>query len=338
VHEAAQRTAPAPAVHDRARLLADVLQGLLRPQKQIACKYFYDAAGSQLFERICELPEYYLTRTELAIMTGAADEIAAALGARTRLVEFGSGSSTKTRLLLDRLAAPTAYVPVDISAHALAAAVAALRRSYPRLPVEPRSADYTRPFALPPAPAGTERTICYFPGSTIGNFTDDEACSFLRRVAAVCGPRGGLLVGVDLQKDLGVLLPAYDDAAGVTAAFNKNLLHRLCRELDADVDADCFEHRAIWDGAAGRIEMQLVSRCEQTIRVGGIAIPFRRGEILTTEYSHKYTLPGFAALAARGGFAVARVWTDPRQWFSVQLLISAYALGIADASRASCRP
>jgi dimethylhistidine N-methyltransferase len=320
VPETAQRAAAVAAEHGSRRVLADVVHGLLRPQKQIACKYFYDAAGSQLFERICELPEYYLTRTELEIMTGAADVIAAALGSRTRLVEFGSGSSTKTRLLLDRLAAPAAYVPVDISAHALDAAVAALRRAYPRLVIEPRSCDYTQPFALPPAPAGTERTVCYFPGSTIGNFTDGEAVAFLRRVAGVCGPRGGLLVGVDLQKDLGVLLPAYDDAQGVTAAFNKNLLVRLVRELGAEIDCDRFEHRAIWNGAAGRIEMQLVSRCEQAMRIGGLSIPFRRGEILTTEYSHKYTLPGFAAVAARGGFAVERVWTDRRRWFSVQLL------------------
>ncbi len=304
----------------RAAMLAEVLAGLERPDRLLPCKYFYDQHGSALFERICELPEYYLTRTELALMRREAGAMADALGERVRLVEFGSGSSTKTRLLLDALRRPAAYVPVDLAADQLAAACDELRARYPGLPVQPVCADYSGPFVLPAAPAGAGATVCYFPGSTIGNFTADEAAAFLRRVAALVGAGGMLLVGADLRKDVGVLLPAYDDGEGVTAAFNHNLLRRANAELGADFVIGQFAHRAIWNGLAGRIEMQLVSRCAQTVRIGAREFPFRRGEILTTEYSHKYTLPGFAQIAAAGGFAVERVWTDDRQWFSVQLL------------------
>jgi dimethylhistidine N-methyltransferase len=308
------------AADARQRMLAEVQRGLARPDKQIPCKFFYDDEGSRLFERICELPEYYLTRTELLLTTSAADEMARALGPGVRMVEFGSGSSRKTQLLLDRLDGAAAYVPIDIARTALQQAVAALRLRYPRLPIESICADYTEPFQLPAASAATRRTVCYFPGSTIGNFTDDEAVRFLRRVAHVCGREGGLLVGADLRKDTAVLLPAYNDSAGVTAEFNRNVLRRIRADLGAEVAPEQFEHRAIWNGVAGRIEMQLISVREQVVRVGGTSFPFRSGEILTTEYSHKYTLEGFAALAAAGGFAVEHVWTDPQRWFSVQLL------------------
>lgn len=316
----AQSDAPPAGAANAPQMVADVLAGLARPDRCLPCKYFYDAAGSALFERICELPEYYLTRTELAIMEAAAGEMAAALGGDLRLVEFGSGSSRKTRLLLDALGGEVAYVPVEIAREPLAAAVAALQAAYPRARITPLCADYTGPLELPPAPAGIRRTACYFPGSTIGNFTRAEAVAFLIRLAAMVGPGGMLLVGADLVKDTAVLLPAYNDAAGVTAEFNRNLLRRVNLELGADFDLGGFAHRAVWDGVAGRIVMQLISRRAQTVGVAGGRFPFRQGEILTTEYSHKYTLPGFAAMAAEAGFAVARVWTDPRRWFSVQLL------------------
>lgn len=312
----------AHAVDPGAALRNEVLAGLARAEKFLPCKLFYDAAGSELFERICALPEYYLTRTETSIMTAAVAEICAALGPRVRLVEFGSGSSTKTRMLLDHLQQPTEYVPVDIAGDMLQQASAELRRRYPRLLVSPLRRDYVHAFALPPAPADTAATVCYFPGSTIGNFTRDEAVDFLRRVASVCGRGGRLLVGVDLQKDLSVLLPAYNDAAGVTAEFNKNALRHMQREHGFEVDPDAFQHRAIWNGRHGRIEMQLVSLGAQVLRTGSVEVGFRAGEILTTEYSHKYTLAGFAELAATGGFDVERVWTDPQRWFSVQLLVA----------------
>jgi len=300
------------------RMLREVQCGLARPDKQLPCKYFYDARGSELFERICELPEYYLTRTELGIVEAHAEAMAAAIGEGVRLVEFGSGSSRKTRLLLDRLAAPCCYVPVDLAHDQLHAAARELRASYPALPIEPLCTDYTGPLALPPSTA--RRTACYFTGSTVGNFTAAEAVAFLQRVRSLVGQGGMLLIGADLQKDVSVLLPAYNDRAGVTAEFNRNLLRRVNAALGADFAVAEFEHRAVWNGLEGRIEMQLVSRREQAATVGGVAFGFREGEVLTTEYSHKYTLEGFAALAAAGGFAVEQVWTDPRQWFSVQLL------------------
>jgi len=299
---------------------AEVLAGLARVHKTLPCKLFYDRRGSELFERICELPEYYLTRTELQIMALALAAIAERLGPRVRLVEFGSGSSRKTRLLLAQLDQPTVYVPVDIAGSALAAAVATLQALFPRLPMVPLCADYLAEFALPPAPPGTARTVCYFPGSTVGNLTAAEAVAFLRRVHAIVGAGGRMLIGVDLRKDIGLLLPAYNDAAGVTAAFNINLLRRVNDELGADFDLDGFEHRAVWNGSDGRIEMQLISRRRQIVRIAGITVPFGAGEVVTTEFSHKYTLAGFAELATSAGFAVAEVWTDSQQWFSVQLL------------------
>lgn len=303
-----------------AAMFAEVAAGLGRVEKHLPCKFFYDSLGSDLFERICELPEYYLTRTELRIMRDSIDAICAALGRGVRLVEFGSGSSTKTRLLLERLTEPALYVPMDISPAMLERAAAELRRRFPRLPIEPLCCDYAESFALPPPPARVTRTACYFPGSTIGNFTAEEAVAFLRRVAGICGSGGLLLVGADLQKDVGRLLPAYNDAAGVTAEFNRNLLEHVVRILGGDLRPEDFEHRAIWNGLDGRIEMQLVSRREHVARIGTLSVPFRAGEVLTTEYSHKYTLAGFRDLAARGGFDVEHVWTDADRWFSVQLL------------------
>jgi dimethylhistidine N-methyltransferase len=304
---------------ERERFLADVLDGLAASPKTLPCKYFYDARGSALFDRICALPEYYPTRTELAILHRHAGAMAAAIGPRAILVEYGSGSSTKTRLLLDQLAKPAAYVPVDISREHLLASAEALAAHYPGLRVIPVCADFTAPFALPEVP-GAERVVGYFPGSTIGNFGPAEARKFLADVAEQCGPGGALLIGVDLQKPRAVLEPAYDDARGVTAEFNRNLLRRANRELGADFDLAAFDHRAFWNAACGRVEMHLVSRRDQVVRVGGRAIPFAKGETIHTENSHKYELAGFAAIAAAAGFEVERVWTDDARLFSVQLL------------------
>lgn len=305
----------APAVDT---FLDDVLAGLARPQKALPCKYFYDAQGSRLFDAICELEEYYPTRTEMAIMQRHAADMAEHLGPGCLLVEYGSGSSLKTRILLDHLREPAAYVPIDISGAHLLASARALQQRYPRLAIHPVCADYTAAFELPAVAA--EKVVVYFPGSTIGNFDRDEAAAFLARMRAVCGPGGHVLIGVDLQKDVPVLEAAYDDARGVTAAFNLNLLRRINRELGGTFDLGLFAHRAVWNAEAGCIEMHLVAVEDHTVRVGARAFTFRAGETILTERSYKYTLAGFSALAGEAGFRVDHVWTDDRLYFSVQLL------------------
>jgi dimethylhistidine N-methyltransferase len=304
----------------RERLLADAVAGLLAPRKWLPCKYFYDERGSELFERICGLDEYYPTRTELGILRARASAMATTLGPECLLIEYGSGSSVKTRLLLDRLEAPAAYVPVDISREHLLRAASALSARHPDLPVLPVCADFTRPFELPPLPRAPRRRAAYFPGSTIGNFAPAEARKFLTQVAELCGPGGALLIGVDLKKPREVLVRAYDDALGVTAEFNLNLLRRLNAELGADFALDAFAHRALWNEVEGRIEMHLVSRRRQEVRLGGHRLRFAAGETIHTESSYKYDLPGFAALARSAGFEVERVWIDGAALFSVQAL------------------
>jgi dimethylhistidine N-methyltransferase len=310
----------APRDLERERFLADALDGLRQSHKTLPCKYFYDAEGSKLFDQICALPEYYPTRTELGILRAHAADMAQCLGPETLLVEYGSGSSVKTRLLLDRLARPAAYVPVDISREHLLETALALRLDYPGLEILPLCADFTAAVALPKPRRHAERRAVYFPGSTIGNFSEAGAIALMAGVARQVGPGGAFLVGVDLAKDPRVLERAYDDAAGVTAAFNLNLLARMNRELDADFDLRRFQHRAVWVEGAGRIEMHLVSAVEQVVRLDGAEIHFERGESICTEHSHKYTLAGFARLARRAGLAVRRVWTDPAERFSVQYL------------------
>ena len=310
----------APRDLERDRFLADALDGLRQRRKTLPCKYFYDAEGSKLFDQICSLPEYYPTRTELGILRAHASEMAQCLGPETLLVEYGSGSSVKTRLLLDRLVRPAAYVPVDISREHLLETAVALRLDYPGLEILPVCADFTAPVALPKPRRPAARRAVYFPGSTIGNFSEAGAIALMAGVARQVGPGGGFLVGVDLAKDPRILERAYDDAAGVTAAFNLNLLARMNRELDADFDLRRFRHRAVWVEAAGRIEMHLVSAVEQVVRVDGAEIHFERGESICTEHSHKYTVDGFARLARRAGLAARRVWTDPAERFSVQYL------------------
>ncbi len=304
----------------RATFLSDVLEGLQRPQKTLPAKYFYDEAGSQLFEAICELEEYYPTRTEVAIMQRTIDEIVALLGPRCLLIEYGSGSSLKTRILLDRLTDPAGYVPIDISGDFLQEVAATLAADYPDLRIEPVAADYTRPFALPDIQPPPRRRVVYFPGSTIGNFEPSGAAAFLKRAARVCGPGGGLLIGVDLQKDIRVLEAAYDDARGVTASFNKNMLTRINRELGADFDLGRFAHRALYNRSEGRIEMHLVSQQAHAVTISGRRIDFDRCETIHTENSYKYTPAQFARLAARAGFVQERVWTDEASYFSVQYL------------------
>lgn len=305
---------------EREEFLAEALRGLSQTPKSLPCKYFYDAEGSKLFERICELEEYYPTRTELGIMRRHAGEMAAALGPDVMLVEYGSGSSAKTRLLLERLARPEAYVPVDISREHLLEAAASLAAQYPDVEVLPVCADFTGRFTLPRPSRAPARTAVYFPGSTIGNFTRERAVAILAAIRSLVGPGGAALVGADLVKGRRVLERAYDDAAGVTAAFNLNLLRRMNRELGADFDLDAFSHRAVWVEAEHRVEMHLVSAIDQTARLGGRTFHLASGESICTEHSHKYTLGGFADMAQRAGFRVARTWTDADGFFSVQHL------------------
>jgi dimethylhistidine N-methyltransferase len=298
----------------------EVLEGLWHRPKRLPCKLFYDETGSLLFDQICELQEYYPTRTETAILRQYGPEMAAQLGSECRLVEYGSGNGIKTRLLLDCLIEPTAYVPIDISREHLLRSAAALSRDYPSFPVLPVCADYTTAFDLPEGGRPARRTAVFFSGSTIGNFEPGEAVAFLRGVADVCGAGGGLLIGVDLKKDPALLHAAYNDREGVTAAFNLNLLHRINRELNGDVQVEQFVHHALYNPRPGRIEMHLVSMADQVARIGDARVRFREGESILTEYSYKYTPREFARLAARAGFAVQHVWTDERRRFSVQLL------------------
>ena len=287
--------------------------------RSIAPKFFYDAAGSVLFDRICELPEYYPTRTELGLLAQHADEIARHIGPGVDLVEYGAGSSRKVRLLLAALQRPHRFVPIDISGEHLQAAAALLRREHAGLTVHPVVADFTRPFDLPaPPPAGR---VGFFPGSSIGNFSPAEALDFLH-MAATQLRGGGLLVGVDLVKDPAVLHAAYNDAQGVTAAFNLNMLARANRELGTDFDLTAFDHYAFYQPVHQRIEMHLVARRAQHVHLAGRRFDFAAGDSLHTEYSYKYTVEGFRALAAESGFVPEAVWCDPQRLFSVHWLRS----------------
>lgn len=299
----------------------DLLEGLSQPVRAISPKYFYDARGSALFDEICELPEYYPTRTELGILAAHAPEMAARIGADADLVEFGAGSLNKVGQLLAALQARNAmprYVPIDISGEHLGAAVQNLRARLPGLDVTPVVADYTRAFTLPAQHAGRRR-IGFFPGSTLGNFAPGEALAFLRQAARLL--RGGsLLIGVDLVKDPALLHAAYNDAQGVTAAFNLNLLRRANSELGTDFDLDGYAHHALYHPGLRRIEMHLVSRRAQTVTVAGQRFDFDEGESLHTESSHKFTVHGLRALASQAGFRPGPVWTDPDRRFSVHWL------------------
>ena len=308
---------------EQRQMLEDALAGLTSRHKTLPSKYFYDERGSRLFDRITALEEYYPTRTEVEIMSHCGAEMAEALGPRILLIEYGSGSSVKTRTLLDNLQDIAAYVPVDISTDYLLKVATHLQRDYPHIPVMPVAADFTKPFGLPEPPEPARRRAVYFPGSTIGNFSRAAAGRLLARMAEVCGPGGAVLIGVDLLKPVDVLEPAYNDASGVTAAFNLNLLRRLNTELGANFDLDEFEHRAEFNPKASRIEMRLVSQREQTVTLDGSRIHFDEGESILTEYSHKYTVESFGEMAAKAGLRTEQAWTDPDGLFSVQYLVRA---------------
>src|SRR5215472_8763093 len=268
-----------------------VLSGLGCARKRIPCKFFYDARGSALFEAICRLPEYYLTRTEVAILEANADEMAAQIGPHGRVIEFGSGASTKARILLRALDRPAAYVPVDISREHLRDAAASLAEDFPWLSVVAVCADYTRPFPLPPLPGPHGKRVGFFPGSTIGNFEPDAAVDFLANYARVLGPGGEMLIGVDRKKDPRILDAAYNDRAGVTAEFNLNLFQRINRELDGDLEIDRFEHVAFYNEIEGRIKMYIRSLANQEAWIAGKLVLFGKDELIHTEYSYKYSIP-----------------------------------------------
>jgi dimethylhistidine N-methyltransferase len=299
----------------------DLIAGLQQRPRSVSPKFFYDAVGSALFERICELPEYYPTRTELGILAERAQDIARCIGPRAEIVEFGAGAVRKVRLLLDALQQPRRYTPVDISGEHLLGAAAALREGYPALEVLPVVADYSGVLTLPPLPAATRSRVGFFPGSSIGNFTPDEALRLLKRMAQWLAG-GGLLIGVDLVKDPAELHAAYNDAAGVTAAFNLNLLARANRELEADFDLARFLHYAFYNPQLQRVEMHLLSRGVQRVSVAGEHFSFADGESLHTENSYKYTVDGFNAMARQAGFMPEAVWCDAGRRFAVHWLVA----------------
>ncbi|MEX1010618.1 MAG: L-histidine N(alpha)-methyltransferase [Balneolaceae bacterium] len=299
-------------------MLADVLQGLKKPQKTVPSKYFYDKRGSELFEQICKLDEYYPTRTELSIMSENVEEIAELLGPNTQLVELGSGSSLKTRLLLDNLTDIDSYLPVDISTEFLADVTNELQSEYPSLNILPVAADYTQSFSLPET-AFDSRRIAYYPGSTIGNFTKERAAAFLSLIAGLLGEKGGLLIGFDLLKEKEILIETYDDTEGVTAEFNKNILLRMNRDLNANFNPDAFCHKAIFNEDESRIEMHLVSQRDQVVDIMGTVVAFSKGESIHTENSHKYSLESFRDITAPH-FEPVKTWMDKNELFAVQFL------------------
>jgi dimethylhistidine N-methyltransferase len=308
----------APAAPDD--FMQAMLAGLAQTPKETPCKYFYDQEGSRLFDAVCGLPEYYQTRTETALLARHAGEIAALIGADAQIVEFGAGSLRKARLLLNAVRNPRGYTPVDISGDYLLGVTRALAADYPTLALQPLVADFTAPLTIPGLPGATRRAG-FFPGSTIGNFRPDSATALLRRLRASLDG-GGLLVGVDLVKDPARLHAAYNDSAGITAAFNKNLLVRANRELGADFDANAFAHYAPYNPLAHRVEMYLVSLKRQSVGFGGQRFDFARGEPVHTEDSHKYTIENFREMAARAGFAPRAVWYDDDKLFSLHWLES----------------
>jgi dimethylhistidine N-methyltransferase len=313
--------AAAASTADRDGFRQAVLAGLTARRKSIPSTYFYDRTGAALFTRICAQPEYYPTRTETALLSHYAGAIAECLPAQAVLVEWGAGSSEKADVLLAALDRPAAYVPVDVSASCLAATTRRLAQRFPALRVAPLTADFTRPLALPAGLPAAAARIGFFPGSTIGNFDPPEAARLLARFAAALGPGGRLLIGVDQKKDVGRLHAAYNDRAGVTAAFNLNLLVRANGELGADFDLGGFVHRAFYNRALGRIEMHLVSIRRQVVRIGDTRIRFAAGETIHTENSYKYDAAGFARVAAAAGLRRQRTWLDDERLFAVELLV-----------------
>jgi dimethylhistidine N-methyltransferase len=301
--------------------LDEIIDGLSQSEKMISPKYFYDERGSQLFDEITRLPEYYPTETELGIMRAHVDDIASLVGKHASLIEFGSGSSLNTRVLLEHMDEIAVYVPVDISEDHLLHSAREIRAEFPGLEVLPVVADFTQEFQLPSPTIMPVRNVVYFPGSTIGNFRHEAAHELLKVMHHEAGVGGALLIGVDLQKDPEIIRRAYNDNAGVTAKFNLNMLRHLNREFDTDFDLDAFEHSAEYNEDEGRVEVRLVSDQEQEVTVGDTSFSIDKDEAILTEYSHKYTLEGFAAMAKAAGFKVERVWMDAERLFSVQFLV-----------------
>jgi dimethylhistidine N-methyltransferase len=307
----------------KAEEVRELLEGLQKSEneKQISPKYFYDERGSQLFDEITRLPEYYPTDTEIEIMRANIGEMVELIGPQASIVEFGAGSSVKVRILLENLKDLAAFVPVDISEEHLLAAAAEMQEEFPDVPIHPVAADFTKPFDLPSPELTPIRNIVYFPGSTIGNFEEDEALELLKVMHHEAGAGGALLIGVDLQKDPRIIEDAYNDSQGVTAEFNLNMLTHLNREFDANFDVDSFEHDAKYDKDEGRVVLRLISNREQEVTIGGEEVTIAENEAILTEYSHKYTLESFEELASEAGFRVEKVWMDSDELFSVQFLV-----------------
>lgn len=295
----------------------ETIHGLSESPRKLPCKFFYDEEGAQLFQKICELPEYYITRTELQILRLHGAEMARKVGPQIELIGLGTGAGTKTRILLEELEDPAVYIPIDISTEQLARSSARFRKLFPELEILPIAADYLERFELPLPRKPSSRSIVYFPGSTLGNFEPDAATEFLHRLVELAGPGGGLLIGVDLQKDARIIQAAYNDSAGVTAAFNLNLLARMNRELGADFKLDQWRHRAIYNADKGRIEMYLISQKEQDVCIQDRHLHFAADERILTEYSYKHTTETFAALAHQAGFQFDQMWTDEARLFGV---------------------
>jgi dimethylhistidine N-methyltransferase len=302
----------------QSKFLRDVVEGLGRDTKELPCKYFYDKRGSELFERISELDEYYVTRTELAILRTKSSEIANAVGSHATIVEFGSGAGIKTRILLDTLDHPKTYLPVDVSSEQLSNVAASLAKCYPSLEVSPVNADFSLPFQMPDRQhLAKENVLVYFPGSTIGTFLPDQGAELLTRMREICGPLGSALIGFDLHKDINVLHAAYNDKLGVTAEFNLNLLHHINRELGGNFQVGAFRHVAEYNTNLCRIELSLESRQAQRVSVAGNEFEFSAGERIRTEYSYKYRIEGINKMAKRSGFRVQQLWHDELRYFAL---------------------
>ena len=300
-------------------ILSEVIEGLSLSPKRLPSKLFYDEKGSALFDNICNLDEYYPTRTELKIMEDNIEEMSSLLGEGTLLIELGSGSSIKIRLLLDNIPGLAGYVPVDISSVHLLQSAGELKELYPHIDIFPLAADYSKEFKLPKIDKAYDHKAVYYPGSTIGNFTPSKAKRFLERIANICGTNGGVIIGVDLRKDKRTLEAAYNDKDGVTAAFNLNILEHLNNELNSDFDLNKFEHLAFFNDKESRIEMHLISKENQKVHFNESIIHFEKDETILTEYSYKYTLESFAELVS-DYFKVRKVWTDENELFSIQYL------------------
>ncbi len=297
--------------------LRETIAGLSRTPRTLPYKFFYDERGARLFQKICELPEYYITRTELGILRLHGADMATALGGQIELIGLGTGAGTKTQILLEELNEPAVYIPIDISREQLQKSTARFREIFPGLEILPVCADYLEHFELPLPRRPSSRSVVYFPGSTIGNFEPSAAAEFLRRLVDLCGEGGGLLIGVDLQKDRHIIEDAYNDSQGVTAEFNLNLLARANRDLGTDFDLDSWRHRAIYNSNEGRIEMYLISQINQTAHLEGRQFHFAAGEKIVTEFSYKHTPEGFTELARTAGFDFVRMWTDDARLFGV---------------------